>query len=318
MNPSIKQLQAFVAVAQASSLAQASERLHLSQPAISIALKNLEEQVGGKLFSRDARQLNLTPEGRDFLPTAMRLLQDWQDAFDDLGALFSKQRGKVTIAALPTLASGLVPGVIADFHHHYPRINLSLHDVLADQVTAMVREERADFGLSVAPNHAEDLEFTPILDDHNVVVCPLGHPLLALEQVPWRRLSDYPFIGIHRQSSSRQQIDQVMAEIGGSLDILCDVSQIATVGRMVAAGLGISVLPSLSFRQISLEGLDHRPLVEPLIPRRLGIITRRRSPLSSAARTLLEMLQGSVHQSSVHQGSLHQSSLYQNPVPRSE
>jgi LysR family transcriptional regulator, carnitine catabolism transcriptional activator len=63
------------------------------------------------------------------------------------------------------------------------------------QVTAMVREERADFGLSVAPNHTEDLEFTPILDDHNVVVCPLGHPLLLLEQVPWRRLSASPFLG---------------------------------------------------------------------------------------------------------------------------
>ncbi|GEN25111.1 LysR family transcriptional regulator [Halomonas cupida] len=290
MNPSIKQLQAFVIVSRSRSLAQASERLHLSQPAISIALKNLEEQVGGKLFSRDGRQLSLTPEGRDFLPTAQRLLQDWQEAFDDLGALFSKQRGKVTIAALPTLAAGLVPGVIAEFHRHYPRINLSLHDVLADEVTGMVRDERADFGLSVPPRDAEDLDFTPIIDDQNVVVCAQGHPLLEHREVAWRLLADYPFIGIHRQSSSRQQIDQLMEDIGCRLDILCDASQIATVGRMVAAGLGISVLPSLSFRQISLDGLDYRPLVEPRLPRHLGIITRRHAALSSAAVALLAML----------------------------
>ncbi|ALM53273.1 LysR family transcriptional regulator [Halomonas huangheensis] len=291
MNPSIKQLQAFVAVSRARSLAQASERLHLSQPAISITLKNLEQQIGGKLFSREGRQLSLTPEGRDFLPTALRLLQDWQEAFEDLDALFSKQRGKVTIAALPTLAAGVVPGVIAEFHRHYPRINLSLHDVLADEVTRMVREERADFGLSVAPQDAEDLDFTPILDDQNVVVCALGHPLLENSEVAWRMLANYPFIGIHRQSSSRQQIDRLMDDIGCQLDILCDASQIATVGRMVATGLGISVLPSLSFRQISLDGLDYRPLIEPQLPRRLGIITRRRDPLSSAAAALLSMVE---------------------------
>lgn len=291
MKPSIQQLQAFVAVAQSHSLSQASERLHRSQPAISIALRNLESQVGGLLFSRDARQLVLTPEGRDFLPVALRLLGDWKDALDDLEATFSKRRGKITVAALPTLAGGLLPGVIADFRSRYPQIKLSLHDVLADEVAALVREERADFGLSVEPQGADDLDFQPIVSDHNVVICPLGHPLLALDRVPWRALMDHPFIGIHRQSSSRQEIDRVMADIGGSLDLQCEAGQLATVGRMVAAGLGISVLPSLSLRLISPVGLDHRVLVSPCLPRRLGILYRRRAPLSAAASALRDMLQ---------------------------
>ncbi|MCE8011858.1 LysR family transcriptional regulator [Billgrantia desiderata] len=291
MKPSIKQLRAFVAVAQSSSLAEASERIHLSQPAISIALRKLEEAVGGALFSRTTRQLTLTPEGEAFLPVAVRLLNDWSEAFEDLEERFSKQRGKVTVAALPTLAAGLLPGIIAAFHARYPRINLSLHDVLAEQVSQMVREGRADLGLSVAPHDTEELAFEPVLMDRYVAVCPSGHPLLEQESVAWRQLAGHPFIGINRLSSSRQEIDRIMAEVGAPLEILCDASQIATVGRMVAAELGISVLPELSFKQIATDGIDYRPLTTPEVERPLGIVMRHRHPLSAAAAALRALIQ---------------------------
>ncbi|MBS9405418.1 LysR family transcriptional regulator [Halomonas sp. TRM85114] len=290
MNPSIRQLGAFVAVSQSCSLAEASERIHLSQPAISIALRKLEESVGGALFSRSTRQLTLTPEGEAFLPVAIRLLNDWSEAFEDLDELFSKKRGKVAVAALPTLAAGLLPGVIATFHARHPRINFALHDVLAEQVSLMVREGRADLGLSVPPLGAEDLAFEPVLEDRYVVVCPLGHPLLERPRIAWRQLADFPFIGINRLSSSRQDIDRIMAEVGQPLDMICDASQIATVGRMVAAGVGISVLPKFSFRQIATHGIDHRPLVSPNVGRPLGIVQSRRRALSTAAVALREMI----------------------------
>ena len=120
MNPSIQQLRVFVAVAHSRSLAEASERVHLSQPAIPIALRKLEDNVGGALFARTARQLTLTPEGDAFLLVAIRLLNDWNEAFEDLSDQFSKQRGKVTVAALPTLAAGLFPCVLKRFHEHVP------------------------------------------------------------------------------------------------------------------------------------------------------------------------------------------------------
>lgn len=289
MNPSIKQLKAFVAVAHSRSLAEASERIHLSQPALSITIRKLEETVGGPLFARTTRQLSLTPEGQIFLPVAIRVLDDWTEAFEDLSELFSKQRGKVTLAALPTLASGLLPGIIASFRKRHPQINLGLHDILAEQVNQMVREGRADLGFSVPPLESEDLVFEPLLEDSYVAVCQQGHPLLSHDKLDWSQLSGHPFIGINRLSSSRQDIDRIMTEVGLPLDILFDVSQIATVGRMVAAGIGISVLPSLSFRQIATKGIDHRPLVTPTITRALGIIMRRRHPLSAAATAFLEL-----------------------------
>ncbi|GEK72877.1 MULTISPECIES: LysR family transcriptional regulator [Halomonas] len=290
MNPSIQQLKAFIAVARSRSLAEAGERVHLSPPALSIAIRKLEEAVGGQLFTRTTRQLSLTPEGKAFLPVALRLLSDWEEAFEDLNDLFSKQRGKITLASLPTLAAGLLPDIIARFRERYPRINLSLHDVLADEVSQQVREGRADLGFSVPPMASEDLAFETLMIDRYVAVCPQGHSLLGHGEVKWEQLAGHSFIGLSRLSSVRQDIDRIMQEVDEPLDILCDVNQIATVGRMVAAGLGISVLPSLSFRQIANDGIEQRPLVSPTIRRELGMIMRRRDSLSAAACALTDSI----------------------------
>ncbi len=290
MNPSIKQLRAFVAAAQSATFAEASERVHLSQPALSIAIRTLEEQVGGPLFTRTTRHVALTPEGRSFLPVAIRLLKDWTEAFEDLGERFSKQRGKVTIAALPTVAAGPLPKVIAAFRARFPQIKLSIHDVLADDVLEMVREGRADLGFSVLPAESDDIDFQPVLADHYAVVCPLGHPLLDQPSVRWRQLADYPFISLNRSSSVGHDIDLVMRQTGVELDVLCDVRQVATVSRMVAAGVGIGVLPGLSFSQVADDGTGHRPLVEPQITRSLGLIRRKRHPLSAAATAMVELV----------------------------
>lgn len=289
MQATIKQLQAFVAIATSGSFVEAAEWLHLSQPALSIAIRKLEDGLGGELFSRSSRRVQLTPEGRGFLPIAQRLLRDWHEAMDDLDGLFSKKRGKVTLAALPTMAAGFLPPILAKFRADYPNISINVHDVLGSQVDELVREGRADIGFSVCPPDTSAFHFEPIVDDRFVAVCPLGHPLLCSETVKWEALLDYPVIAISHLSSTRQAIERVMATLDKEMDILCEVSQIATAARLVAAGLGVSVLPSLSFNQVSSEGLGHRLLIEPDVPRTLGIITSTRTALSVAAQAMLKM-----------------------------
>lgn len=290
MQPSIRQLKAFVAIAEYGSFIDASARLHLSQPALSIAIRKLEEIVGGVLFHRSPRGVQLTPEGRFFLPMARRLIGDWEEALGDLGELFNKQRGKVTLAALPTLAAGFLPAVLADYRHRYPNIAISVHDVLANQVDDLVSDQRADIGFSVKPSNSEATHFEPLVDDHFVAVCPHRHPLLAGETVRWEDLLNYPIIAVSRLSSTRQAIEGVLKDMKSEMNLMCEVSQIGTAGRMVAAGLGVAALPSLSFRQISAEGLGWRPLTDPHVPRTLGIITPVRTQLSAAAKAMLDVV----------------------------
>ncbi|WP_417582529.1 LysR family transcriptional regulator [Nitrincola sp.] len=290
MQPSIRQLKAFVAITEFGSFIEASERLHMSQPALSIAIRKLEDSVGGMLFNRSPRGVQLTPEGKFFLPTARRLIGDWDEALGDLGELFNKQRGKVTLAALPTLAAGFLPAVLSDYRQRYPNISISVHDVLASQVDDLVSDHRADIGLSVQPPRAEATHFEPLVEDHFVAVCPLGHPLLEQQEVRWDELLRYPIIAVSRLSSTRNAIEGVLRALHMEMDLMCEVSQIGTAGRMVAAGLGVAALPSLSFRQISSEGVGWRSLTAPYVPRSLGIITPARGLHSAAATAMLDLI----------------------------
>jgi len=286
----MRQLKAFVAVADLGSFIEASVRLHLSQPALSIAIRKLEGSVGGVLFIRSPRGVQLTSEGRFFLPVARRLIADWEEALGDIGELFNKQRGKVTLAALPTLAAGFLPAVLADYRNRHPNVAISVHDVLANQVETLVCEQRADIGFSISPSTSETTHFEPLIDDHFVAVCPLGHPLLDYTEIPWTELMRYPIIAVSRLSSTRNAIEKVLRELNTEMNLMCEVIQIGTAGRMVAAGLGVAALPSLSFRQISDKGLGSRPLIAPRVTRSLGVITNTRTPLSAAARAMLELV----------------------------
>lgn len=290
MNITVKQLRAFTTVAQFQSFAEASERLNLSQPALSITIKNLEAVVGGDLFNRSTRVVALTPEGRHFFPIATRLLSNWDDACFDLVERFQKQRGKIIIASLPTMAGGFLPKPLSEFSSCYPSISICIYDALAENVQEMVQEERAEMGFTVEPKNNIGLNFETVLEDQYVVVCPIGHPLLEYVRVKWADLTGYPFVGIHRSSNTRQHIEKVIQDIGVKLDITCELSQIATVGRMVAVGMGISVLPALSLQQIGTLGIESRPLIEPEVSRPLGVITRDRTTISSAAEAFLSFI----------------------------
>jgi len=180
--------------------------------------------------------------------------------------------------------------VLADYRRRFPNIAISVHDVLASQVDDLVSDHRADIGLSVQPLRAEATHFEPLVEDYFVAVCPDGHPLLAMDTVPWEALLRYPIIGVSRLSSTRAAIESVLKELSLEMDLMCEVSQIGTAGRMVAAGLGVAALPSLSFRQISAEGIGWRPLTAPHVPRSLGIITPSRGSPSAAATAMLELV----------------------------
>lgn len=291
MNVSIRQLRAFVTVAQCRSFAEASEVLHLSQPALSVAIRNMEEAAGGSLFSRSTRSLELSPEGRDFLPTARRLLSDWDEAFDDLGRTFSLRQGKVSVAVMPSFAMNQFPGALVDFQKHYPDINISVEDVVMESVIDAVRRGDADLGITFEPEQLEGVDFTPLFKDRFIALLPPDSPLAGRRQLSWPALVEYPFIAMNRGSWSRASTERAMAEAGVVPGRLLEATQLATIGRMVSVGLGVAVVPQLCQAQMESMGILCRPVGRPAIERRVGIFTRRRHKLSRAASALSEQLQ---------------------------
>lgn len=290
MNITVKQLRAFVAVAESSSFAEACERVHLSQPALSIAIRKMEEAAGGRLFERTTRALALTPEGLAFLPVARRLLADWTEAFDDLHRLFATQRGKLSIAVMPSFAINRFPRALVRYRECHPRINITVHDIVMEQVIESVRSGRTDIGVTFEPESCEGVDFTPLFTDRQVAILPPGHAAGAKREVSWSMLARNPFIAMYRGSDYRRWTDAAMAAAGVQPHEIFEANQLATIARMVADGLGVAVVPELSSAHAAMIGAVVRPVRRPVIERRVGIFTRRRYPLSVAARRMKEIL----------------------------
>jgi len=282
----VKQLRAFLAVAQSLSFAQACERLHLSQPALSLAIKNLEDALGGPLLVRTTRSVSLTPEGETLLPLAQRLLADWDNTEELLRQHFTLQLGRVSIAAMPSFAANQLPAALKVFRDRHPRVNVAVHDVINEQVLEMVRNHRVELGIGFEPEPSDTLEFTPLCTDRFVAVLPADSPLAGQTQVSWAELLQMDFIALQRPSAVRLLLEQSLAREGRTLAVAFESHQLVTVGRMVACGLGASAVPSLCIRQMQELGARCVALVEPSIERRIGLVSHADRKLSSAAQAL--------------------------------
>jgi LysR family carnitine catabolism transcriptional activator len=286
----VKQLRAFLAVAQYLNFAQAGERLHLSQPALSLTIKSLEDSLGGQLLSRTTRSVSLTPEGEALLPLARQLIADWDNTEELLRQRFTLQLGRVSIAAMPAFAANRLPMALRQFRDRYPRVNVAVHDVINEQVLEMVRNHRVELGIGFEPEPTEELVFTPLCMDRFVAVVPLDSPLAGQAQVTWAQLLERDFITLQRPSAVRLLLEQDLARQERKLAVAFESHQLVTVGRMVASGLGVSAVPTLCIGQMEEVGARCVTLVEPVIERRIGLLSHAQHKLSAAAQALRDVV----------------------------
>lgn len=286
----VKQIRAFLAVAQSLSFALACERLHLSQSALSLTIKALEEGLGGRLFSRTTRNVSLTAEGEALLPLARRLIADWDNAEDELRQRFTLQRGRVTLAAMPSFAGNLLPPILKTFRGRYPQVNVTVNDVINEQVLEMVRDRQVELGVAFEPGPGSSLHFTPLYLDRFVAVVPADCALARHTQVDWVTLLEHPFITLQRPSTVRVMLEEHLQARGMKLPVEFESHQLATVGRMVASGLGVSAVPALCAGQMRELGGHCLTLSEPVVERAIGVLTKPGQELSAAAQALLDSL----------------------------
>lgn len=284
----VKQLRAFLAVAQTLSFTQACERLHLSQPALSLAIKGLEDSLGGKLLIRSTRSVRLTPEGESLLPLAKHLLAQWDNTEERLRQRFTLQLGRLSVAAMPSFASNLLPSTLVKFRQQYPKINVTVHDVINEDVMEMVRSRQVEIGIAFSPEGVGSLNFTPLFEDRFVAVVPRHSPLAECDTLSWEQLLAYDFMTLQRPSMVRRLLEQALGKRQMALPVAFESHQLSTVGRMVAEGLGVSAVPSMCIRQMQELGARCVPLVAPSIACRVGILTQEE--LSVAAHALRSVL----------------------------
>ncbi|MFL6696816.1 MAG: LysR family transcriptional regulator [Vitreoscilla sp.] len=287
MDLNLRQLRAFVTVAELASFTRAAALLHLSQPALTVQIRKLEESLQCRLLDRTSRTVDLTRIGRDLLPTLRRTLQELDAVVTESHARGAGHLGTVRVACLPSFASSLLPDVILACRARSPGVSFVIRDAVAGRVMQLVRDEEVDLGITGGPLPDASLEVLHELDDRLCAVMPADHPLARRKRLRIEHLVDLPLVLTDPSTSVRATVDAAFLALGRLPQVSCETTYMTTAVAMVRAGLGVTILPE-SAREIRAEpGLVARPVGDDAFIRRITIVKKRQRSLPPAAESFL-------------------------------
>ena len=314
MNISIKQLRAFVTVADSQSFTKAANTLFFTQSALSVLVKELEDEVGFRLLDRTTRQVVLSDSGKDFYQLAQKLLDEFQAVIRDTSDIAMLRRGVVRVGATEAVASSLVVPAIAAYDNSQPGINVRLVDTLVSSMFNALRSGEVDF--VIGPDSIQDSQFDTALHMEPLLTSPFlvwslpSHPLAHSKRVTWQQLLRNDLI-IPTMDFSTQLIPLVQQHLGNEVveraltvttatrrrvtNITTALNSAMTPPRstttalsMVKAGLGVTIAAEYISPLASAFGLEGRPLVKPNLKRMVTLYSRQGRSLSPAAEAFAE------------------------------
>ena len=294
--PSVRQLRAFRAVYHLRKLSAAAEQLSVTQSAVSVLIRQLEDGLGTRLFERTTRSLRPTPAAAEAIAVAERILRDVDSlgaGLRDLGAL---RRGRVSVAVTPTLGEILLPPVVRRFAKLHPGIRVLVDDCAPEQFVSRVVGEHVDLGLGTPERAAADVDTRKLLGDTLAFVCRKDHPLAAKRQLRWADLAGHAVVTVRPGYGIRPLIDGAAVQAGVQLDVVNDVTFLSTALWMVDCGLGGAVMPSAYALRSGRTGLLVRKLHAPVVSRDISLVTKRGRSLSPAAQALAEVIEAELGQ----------------------
>jgi len=298
----LDQLRTLVAAAETGSLSRAASLRHLSQPALSLQLKALEEEAGVRLFHRSRRGVTPTRAGELLLEHARRVLRGVRLAEAELAEHRGLERGSLRLGATDAAATGILPEAFARYHRLYPGIEVAVEVAGTGELVEALRRGDLDLVLGTFPVGDASLESRVLLTEQLRLVLPGGRSIRALP----RLLAEIPFIAYPRASTTRRLVDAALSEAGWKVRPVMEIGRPRVMGRLVEAGLGASVLPVGVGEEAVRDGR-----IRPVSSRRfqvrrdLGLIRMADRELEPAARALSHLLQEGSESgpARVHEGS---------------
>lgn len=290
MDLNLRDIRAFIAVAQTGNFTRAATRLHLSQPALTVQIRRLEETVGVRLFDRNSRNVALTPAGRELLPVLQKSLRDMEHVLIDARALGDGSSGTVRMACLPTFAASLLPDLIQALKNDVPRAGFHIRDVVASMVNTLVRNEDVDIGLTGGELTDPGFEVLYAGVDRLVAVCPKAHPLARRRRITLKDLAGVPLVLTAQGTSVRAVVDAALADADCTPEIACEPTYMMTAVAMVRGGLGVTILPGTAREVLAEPGLVSRPIHDAAFVRPIALIKKRGRTLPPLTEKFVEIL----------------------------
>lgn len=290
MNVTLRQLSAFVAVADTGSFTLAAERLFITQSALSSLVKELEQTLGLRLFDRSTRRLRLSETGRELYPQIEKILHDLAGVVSEVGNLKALERGTVRVAVPQLLACTLLPEVMAGFRQQHPAVHLRLVDCAVESVMARVFTGEVDIGLGPERETNSDIDASELFHLPFMAVLPPDHALARRKRLAWSDLSGQPLVTLQGQFTELLVSDVGEAARDLHKEAFMQVTFMTTALALVRAGLGITLCMPYARALVEQHGLVMRPVTGPVVERSFWIFTRRGRSLSPAAQGFLEFL----------------------------
>lgn len=289
-NITLRQLRAFVMVADAGGFAAASTRLHVTPSALSLLIKDLEGEMNVRLFDRTTRRTVLSLAGTEFYPLAKKVLDDLGHAVRSTQDLEQKKRGAVRIACTPLYSSSLMPELTLRYREQFPAIAVYILDSLNQQALARVASGEADLGIAPQRPSPPELIQESLLKDRIWLICRPDHPFASKARVTWASVLQEPFVSLTQDFTARLQADLFKHSAELVLNPAQSVSFLTTALGMVKCGHGITAQPAHALPLVKAFGLVHRPITGPLVHRHLSLFYRRGHELSPAAASFRDFL----------------------------
>ena len=281
-------MRAVVEVARLRSFSRAAETVGLTQPAISAQVRQIEEEVGYRLFDRLGRSVHLTQPGMLLLEHAVRILDLRRQAIQAVADL-RRPSARLIIGATESICLYVLPPVLKEYRGRYPAVSISIFRHTTDRIVRKLVEGALDIGFISLPTEHPDLRILPVLRDRWVAALPPAHPMASRRSVTLEELLDFPFI-LPEIGHTRTALDRILLPYRRQLKVAFEPSGIALIKRLVAAGMGVTIIGETyatedaaagKFKLVPLRGLR--------LAREIGVAVRKDYQLPEAARALISV-----------------------------
>lgn len=288
-----RRLKIFHTVARLLNFTKAAEELHMTQPAVTFQIRQLEEQFNTRLFDRTHNKVSLTDVGKRVYIYAERILQLYEDMTLSVTEMTGDVSGAVTLGASTTVAEYLLPLLIGEFKNKFPEVMISLNESNTEEIVTMVENNKIDLGIVEGQVNNKNLLVEACKMDQLVVIMPNGHPLCEMKQLRVKDFVSYPFISREHGSGTQETIRRYVEQNGDGelLNICFELSSPVAIKGAVEAGMGISIVSCATIiKELQLGTLQAVEL-SPKLERPFSFVRQRYKFKSRAAGQLLSFAQ---------------------------
>jgi DNA-binding transcriptional LysR family regulator len=286
-----RRLHVFYTVARLLSFTKAAETLHMTQPAVTFQVRQLEEYFNTRLFDRTHNRISLTEAGQRVYEYAERIFQLYNEMENSVRELTGDISGVLILGASTTIAEYLLPALLGDFKAKYPDVNLRLKVSNTDGIVSMVEHNVIDLGVVEAPVTNKNLAVDICRTDRLVAIVPPGHPLAGQEKIPLDAITEYPYICREEGSGTREVILEYLKDAGiesSQLNIIMELGSLEALKGAVESGIGISIVSRATLvKELKLGTLEVLEL-DPPLERPFSFVHQKHKFRQRAMEELLE------------------------------